>query len=512
MISRHVPALVACLVLVAASPAVWAQETITYDPFDVIAGALTLPSSVNVSGNMSVTLDRCPSAKLEARKLTFDQAQCPLFRSDPLPEATLTLKSAAGTALSVKLLPRPAGDGGDGGFVADDEGIKVTGLGNGPVAVFYNKQWRQIAISSGKLALDDATRQGLRSLDDRAPPLYIDSRGSLHRVEIVFSGSPKDRAGARSSADEDAGEFKCDSQTTLRIPDDAVVVCVDAASGQLALTQLLSHVILPNKPIVVVVRYREDKKLRVEILGKRGLFLPGLRDQTPFADVNRATSAAPRDRAPALVTAVHSFAPRRPGDADIRIALSDGAGKVAVEGTVELSVEETYLGALRLGIAPIFGGAIENRYGTRMQPEGTQREIVATTDNALDMQLVLGMSPFVFDWLADRRGRSYFTGLNRRFAPYVGLGLLNAEENSLKFTPSLHAGLELELTPQFSIAVTAVGRNVSRLAPGFEVGSVVDTDEVPTITGFRFGWGVVFNFSPEFLRLAARPGSSFFGK
>jgi hypothetical protein len=511
MKTRYVFWLAGLIALVAASPALWAQNVVEYDPFDVIAGSVALPASVNVSDGMTVSLADCSGIKVDRNRLIFDQNTCQAFKKDPLPQANVTLAPAGrGTPVLVKLEPRRAGDGGDGGFVAGDDGIKVSGLGAGPVAVFYSGRWHRFAIENGKVKLDDATRQALDNLGDQAPSLYIENRGRLHRVEIARTDAPDGDSDTKGTDDADTDELKCDSEGSYRIPDDAVVVCVDALAGQLALTQLISHVILPNKPIVVVVRHSADSKLRVEILGKRGLFLPGLRDQTPAAA--RVQSGKSKRAKARPVIAVHSFAPRQPGDADIRITLADSAGKVAVEGTVELTVEETYLGALRLGIAPIFGSAIENDYAVRVPPGSTQREIVAASDNDMDVQLVLGMAPFVFEWVSDRRGRSYFTGLNRRFAPYVGIGLLNSEKNSLQLTPSLHVGVELELTPHFSVALTAVGRNVTRLAPGFEIGSMVDSDEVPTITGFRFGWGVVFNFSPEFLRLASRSGSSFFGR
>jgi hypothetical protein len=61
------------------------------------------------------------------------------------------------------------------------------------------------------------------------------------------------------------------------------------------------------------------------------------------------------------------------------------------------------------------------------------------------------------------------------------------------------------------VAVTAVARRITRLS-GARLGDPVQmSGTVPTETGFAFGWGIVINLSPDFLRLAAKSGSSFFG-
>lgn len=74
----------------------------------------------------------------------------------------------------------------------------------------------------------------------------------------------------------------------------------------------------------------------------------------------------------------------------------------------------------------------------------------------------------------------------------------------------MHLGFEYEVSRNFSIAATLVGRKVTRLADGLEVGDPITSTTVPTRTGYEAGIGVVFNFSPEFLKLAKSASSGFF--
>jgi hypothetical protein len=51
---------------------------------------------------------------------------------------------------------------------------------------------------------------------------------------------------------------------------------------------------------------------------------------------------------------------------------------------------------------------------------------------------------------------------------------------------------------------------VTRLADGYHVGMPVNGPDVPTTTGYNWGWGLVANFSPEFFKVATTSSSKFF--
>lgn len=176
---------------------------------------------------------------------------------------------------------------------------------------------------------------------------------------------------------------------------------------------------------------------------------------------------------------------------------------------MELFVEKTYSGALRLGIGALFGPTVDHEYRSVRVDGSAQNEIVASTGGRAEFELVAGYAPFLFD---GRKGRSYHaTTLRqraRRFAPYIGLGVLNvASPTGVDFFKSVHLGLEFELQRNLSIAVTAIARRVTELRPGYHVGSPVGAD-VPTRERLAFGVGIVINLTPEFLRFATRGSSS----
>jgi hypothetical protein len=297
-----------------------------------------------------------------------------------------------------------------------------------------------------------------------------------------------------------------------RSADDKVyVVCADLfTKGEDPAIQIrpqTRHILKPNRPVLVKVRHRRDAEITIKMDGERGLFHPGIRvDVTPRKGAGVTESTDGEAPLPPDIVSEVAFAPRRPGPADVKIRQIEGGKETSY--TIELVVEEIYLGAVRLGVAAIQKDAVDREYLSQARPGSQQTEIVAKSTGRVDLELVLGFAPYLFDFIGDD-GRAAVTGCRPCVAPYVGLGLLNQSATSLELLKSLHFGLEWEFTPSFSVAGTFVVRRVTRLASGFEVGSPIGAD-VPTTTGYGFGGGVVFNFSPEFLKLAAQSSSVFF--
>ena len=279
---------------------------------------------------------------------------------------------------------------------------------------------------------------------------------------------------------------------------------------------------LPSQPLVanthtsvlVMVRHPAGMGVQISMSGERGLTSLPIKDETGQG----STRARSKDEAPKVTPPVitsHSFAPRKPGNADIRVQIFDNSGTpVFSEELVEIIVEQTYAGALRIGISLVAGGALDRAYEARAVGGSGQAQVLLKDGSTVQPELVVGFAPFIFEALWGG-GRGYSGNESKwrkilRIAPYVGLGVLTNSPNGIDGFKSFYFGAEWEPAPSFSVALTGVVRRVTRLSPGTEVGSAVADGNVPTQTQHDIGWGVVINVTPGFLRIANLPGSSFF--
>lgn len=267
------------------------------------------------------------------------------------------------------------------------------------------------------------------------------------------------------------------------------------------------QIILPNRRVHVKVRHFANEKVEMSMQGDRGLFQPGFQISVPGEAHAEGGRKLNRTGCSARVSET-TFGPRRPGQPADIVVKATSPGREERSQKLELLVEETYFGAVRLGAAVVFNEAVERVYEPRTSPGSGQQEVAVKDGGAMNTELVLGFAPYIVDYLATGEGRPAVTG-GYGVSPYFGLGLLNASGTGLELLKSIHAGVEYEFVPSFSVALTFVARRVTRLAPGVEVGSPV-TGMVPTTTGFGLGAGLVLNFSPAFLQIAARGSSTFF--
>ncbi|HEU4729894.1 MAG TPA: hypothetical protein VFT22_18485 [Kofleriaceae bacterium] len=348
---------------------------------------------------------------------------------------------------------------------------------------------------------------------------------NLHSIELAAAPAANkaaaDKAAADKAAAEKAAAEKAAAEPRLTADAQATEICGKSASAddkkrfnvmcfvgddkRIALVDVPSDggtIMRPNRSILVLVVHPPERPFTVTVDGDFGVFRPGLADLTPPPPPKVGAQARTE---PEPLVDRHLFGSRLPGKASVHVR-SSAAGSTVPEAVVELLVEETYAGALRVGVGGVFGGAIDRGFTLRTAPGSGQQEIVAGNGGDVDAELVVGASIFL-----EEGGRGYAVpGHNKHFAPYFGIGVLNQTDSGLKTFRSFQLGLEYELNPHFSIAVTAVARRITRLS-GASVGDPVQmSGSIPTETDFAFGWGIVINLSPDFLRLAARSGSSFF--
>ncbi len=389
--------------------------------------------------------------------------------------------------------------------------------------------WRDAELVAGRLQLDDATFRQAVALagrytvfarqDERviafqvlpvAPPppnhtattaAAVSSGGKTVEVATSDPSDPDNRGKWTVTVPQD---FACPPP---KLPhEDMIVVCVDATSDTLRYRMLPEGTRLtkPNRYFYIQVLHFVDRRVDVSLGGQIGTYVPGNRGELRVRSTGArggGVGGAQGVTAPDLTLSTQTLAPRQPGYAPLTVKLSNLAGEeVGSPLLVEFWIDETYSGAFRMGVAGVFLGGVDQTYSKVTAPNSSQAEIAASSKNPVDVDLVVGYAPYL-----DAGGRSA-AGCDSApfcFSPYFGLGLVSASsDGTAQFFKSVHLGVEWELTPSFSIAVTGNLRRVERLAAGYHVGQPID-GAVPTEDRYVFGLGVVINLSPSFLKIGA---------
>jgi len=286
---------------------------------------------------------------------------------------------------------------------------------------------------------------------------------------------------------------------------DMIVVCVDA-SGDSVTHRVFpegSRLIKPNRHFLVHVVHPDDRRVSMTLGGTAGSWTLGSRSTFKVSgDFAGAGSTGQLDEIPVKIIATQRiFAPRVPGQADLDVSFTElGGASLGDPVKLEFWVDTTYSGAFRVGVAAVFVGGLEKTYDALMAPGSKQQEISGGSRSLVDVDLVLGYSPYL-----DAGGRGENGCDNRPFCfnPYFGVGILGANgAGQLDWLKSIHLGVEWELTDTFAIGVTANLRRVSRLAPGFNVGEPIE-GTLPLRSAYVLGLGIVLNVSPDFLKIGA---------
>jgi hypothetical protein len=285
-------------------------------------------------------------------------------------------------------------------------------------------------------------------------------------------------------------------------------ICIDATRGfELVSSNLKKHILLPNKSLSVVVRHAGNHGADIKMQGTRGLFEAGVADYTGGLLKDRSLHQAEGEKKIFCdVTSHATFAPRKPGSADVKIALRDldDKTKVIAEHTIELEVDTTYAGAIRLGFSSVFGDAVDRAYDSQLAAGSSTREVTSTESGDVNIEVVVGISAYLIDLIA-QGGRTYASRPRWSYfapSPYVAIGVVTPKEDGVRAIPSLHVGLEWEFSKSFAIGVDAVARRVTRLADGLSVGSPVSAMTTITQDRYEWGWSFTFSVSPEFFQFA----------
>ena len=288
---------------------------------------------------------------------------------------------------------------------------------------------------------------------------------------------------------------------------DMIIVCVDATGPQMTYRVFPEGArnVKPNRYFFVHVVHPTTLHPSVVLGGQIGSWVPGSRGHIDVqADGGGLNLKGSDEPTITLTSSSRTFAPRRPGEAPLTITLFDNQrAQVNDPLGIEFWIEETYSGAFRAGIGGIFLGGVERRHHAVTRGNSLQPEIEVSGRNLMDVDLMLGYSPYL-----DAGGRAA-TGCDNApfcFNPYFGIGLVSVDGGSggggIDWLKSVHLGVEWEVSPAFAVALTANLRRVQRLAGGLHPGDPIEGD-IPTENRYVFGVGLVVNLSPAFFKIGA---------
>ena len=316
-------------------------------------------------------------------------------------------------------------------------------------------------------------------------------------------------AQAQKSAKPDTAPLRVDPGDRCPprdLPDNAIVVCAVVDGERFVSHRIVPNtggVVRPNKPLVVWVKHPADLRVNIETEGEMGVYYAQIRQPPGMVPHARGGGGPGEVAPPPRVVTRRTLPPPAPPRFTLTLGLHrPGEEAVLDQLRIELFVERTFSGAIRMGLAGVGLGAVNANYSVGTPQGGKQGQVIANELDPFEYELVVGYAPF-FD--TGGRPRSGCTYKPWCFAPYLGLGLLSPGDVGPQFLTSLHLGIEWEPVDAFSIAFTAVGRRVRRLAANRRVGGPADLGDDLTTSSLALGAGIVFNVSPRFLALSTSP-------
>lgn len=494
---------------------------------DLAAGHLDVPASTLQSGGLPSDSSKCQvpgelieggaKLRLNLKQLGAGGTQCLTLINASPKQTTVAVSVGTGAAARHALLELSPDVGSEeaavikltlrnGEVIPAKAAALTASAGIAPALYWLNgTQWQKVAADgNNKLKLPSDLAALVR--ESKQP----------YNVFVNFNGNGFTSPGATRATIPGGGAVGNDDNGKKRVRPPrnwckrnpvGYTVCLDFYDDALSrknrrvsvFPDHTNHVLPPNTSIRVVVLRRIAATTTMELGGEQGVFISTDRDLTQKPGLDQQSGDDQQEKAPDFDIDEQEFAPRLPGNANLTVTLTEDGKEQA--RTVEFVVDTTYIGAVRVGAALVFN-ATDRSYEARAVAGSKQSEIAVSKKSSQDIELVVGYSAYLSP-------RGYANPSWSNFEPYVGIGVLNQGPTALETLKSLHFGLEWEPSPNFGIAATGVVRRVDRLADGYRVGSPI-SGSVPTVEKAELGFGIVFNLSPDFLRIAKQSGSTFF--
>lgn len=382
------------------------------------------------------------------------------------------------------------------------------------------------AVAMGQVSEAQPTRRRQptrRTPEDAGAPVpdagASNDAGATGSDDATISGLGPNSEGPPTSPGDGCEDGRRWCRTLRERDPDAYFLCVDARNinhlDHFFLVpdglERTSNIFLPNRRLIVATRTQGGTRLSVSVPDEQ------IGIEMPRVDV---PSSGRLGTGPTLAGAQETASDNRCHSNSVfsAPALRSGTGRITIKHgddtllAVPFVVDVIHAGAVRLGVASVFGPAVSHQYNVLTAPGSGQREIGLSFSGGAEFELVVGASAFVWDLLSARNGRTYVA--SRPWwsyalpSPYVGLGVVGTLGDKFTAFQSLHLGGEWEFTRSFTIGVTAVLRRTTRLNDGLFVGSPVSDDDIGSSTHQELNWGLglVVNFSPEFLQVMT-PGT-----
>lgn len=479
------------------------------DPFQLNAGDIALTQNEGLTEGTDIAL-RLSAASIDGSQELFSQQRCVLNVS----AGRLTPSSAEGRsgcpllwqqrepalfALAsdrdqIILRSLPVNPAPNVIRVADEVAV-VDGLipEATPAVLHDGDRWWSVAIHQGAFPLPRPYRSGMQ--------LMTRTDDDLLRWSLI-PGTPTLSPPAAEVVERSAQvRAEVPQRQSAQCPDSRkeIVVCVRLAGGQVQweLKGGRDQAIPPNRVIRVWIEHPDTLAVSAGLGGVAGITPPKVQEETLERGINEREKSD-NER---LIVTERQFAPRQPGLAQLAIEFFDAYGEKVRVVPIELLIEQHYVGAIRLGIGLNFLGAADAEYAAVTRPGSQQAEIAVSSGGELGVDLMIGYAAFL-----SRDGRPARGCPGLCLAPYFGIGIFSSDAEGLNLLKSVHAGIEWEPVPNFSVAATGALRRVTRLADGVTLGSPTLEGEVPTREDYGLGLGVVVNFSPAFARLGGSLG------
>lgn len=341
---------------------------------------------------------------------------------------------------------------------------------------------------------------GLCSVDKArlvpVPPVIKDPTNGVTPAPAVDRGVPPDLATLRKSLDEDcwltSSTGKIDGWRRRR---ETICMAMDDKGGFTTLYR--PRYLLPGQQLRLVVHVPSKVRLHARQEGTIG----GESELDNQVSQTLAASQPAGDKGAAAstgaTTQLWTFEGRAAGSAPIII--EEEAGKEAYR--LEINYPKTYFGSIRVGFGVVGGGAVGPQYTGVQRPGSSTYEIIEKTGGKLAFELVLAYSVYPEAMLGGRDYRQrLFTRNNWGVGPVVGVGAVSVSGGKFDVFRSLYVGLEFEPVRYFSISTGPVWRRLDRLADGYHVGSAITDATVPTKERIGFGWFVMLNVTPQFMK------------
>lgn len=301
--------------------------------------------------------------------------------------------------------------------------------------------------------------------------------------------------------------------TYTRIKDD-YRICVDQArTGVPEIVAIGNTVIRPNVHGKIFVRHRSDVVVIPATTGSSvAITRASLESGKVDAFVVSAGVMTTSSTTDNISTTTVLVTPHAPGAFHIALMFADAADQTKTKGQIhiDLLVDQTYFGGLRVGLGKVFS-ADDSKFEAVTLPNATAATVQRREVGQIE--LVVGGTLYLDGF---RNGRtytlSYGSGLTalgnwlaRHTGLYFGAGVLSFAADKVDLLRSLHLGLDVQINRNVSIGLSLAFRRGEQLDNGYMIGDPAPATGVPTRADYSQGYGLILNLNTEFFAFAAKP-------